>query len=172
MDGTCMPILRPACSTPDTLSAIHWWESSRADGWRGGSGVVAICTCCTELRSEAGYLNKGTIVHVIASLSVGGAETFLCRLCNALVRDGWQSQVIALSNEPASEPRLLLIRRIFVPNVILWFPLIHEMSSVKLCTGVTRVRVRENVSGENTKRKLMEFSAESPCWLNASRVNP
>jgi glycosyltransferase involved in cell wall biosynthesis len=44
-------------------------------------------------------LSKGTILHVIASLNVGGAETFLYRLCQALSSDGWQNLVIALSSD-------------------------------------------------------------------------
>src|SRR5678815_5492673 len=78
--------------------------------------------------------------------------------------------VIALSYELANETRLLEMARMFVPKVMLWFSLTHDTSSVKLCTGVMRVRVRVKPNGENTNRKLIELAAESPCWLNASRV--
>src|ERR1043165_755103 len=79
---------------------------------------------------------------------------------------------MALSKALSKVNRRLRIARMFAPKPKLWFPFDHEKSSVKFRTGVIRVKVREKVSGENMKRKLIAFSLESPCWLKASRVKP
>src|SRR2546423_3949736 len=59
----------------------------------------------------------------------------------------------------------------FGPNWKLCAPLVQEMSSTKLATGVTRVSVRVG-TGSKINLKLTRVSAESPSWLNDRRVRP
>src|SRR5205085_1920595 len=58
------------------------------------------------------------------------------------------------------------------PRQRVCLPWIQEISSVMLCTGVTRVRVCDWLLGWKTKRKLMPFPKLSPPSVKAWRVKP
>ena len=77
-----------------------------------------------------------------------------------------------LSNADAKFVRVFRMIRMLVPNPKLWLFLIQVKSSVMFCTGVVRLTFRLNRFVDNTLRKVIALSPESPWLVKASRVKP
>ncbi len=80
--------------------------------------------------------------------------------------------MIPLSNEFPKFSRLLRTNRMLAPKPRLWFPVIHEKSSVMFVVGVVRLKLLAKRFDENTLRNVIAFRFESPVLVNAWRVKP
>src|SRR5258706_12329633 len=62
--------------------------------------------------------------------------------------------------------------RTFVPKPNVWLFLIQVKSSVTFCTGVVPLKFLAKSEVDNTLRKVIALTVESPWLVNASRVKP